>query len=187
MVGTFVRSFRSRPAFSTFRGLFLALAGIVLLAGCQTTNTLPDGYSGPTATIRDSAVTDEEHLALLSKSFYTRADFFVVTHIGGTRVTNSIGRTASVHAGTGAAFKPLIVDRKVVAGKVTLGIEGRTHFGAPITQLLSAKTHPVSGEVSFTAAPGRTYVVKGRLADGASVVWVEDAATGRAVSKRVTI
>lgn len=50
-------SFRLGPAFLSFRGLFLALAGFLLLAGCQTTNTLPEGYSGPTATIRDSAVT----------------------------------------------------------------------------------------------------------------------------------
>lgn len=175
------------PNDSSVRRIVLLVAGLVLLAGCQTTNTLPSGYEGPTATIRDSATTDQKHLAVLSKSYYLRADFFVVTHIDGKRVKNSIGHTAMVHSGLGGGFQPLIIDRQVVAGKVTLDIAGRTHFGAPINELLSGKTHPVSGKVSFTAAPGRTYVVKGRLAEGKSTVWVEDAATGNAVSQRVRI
>ena len=175
------------PNVFSFRCMVLLVAGLVLLTGCQTTSTLPTGYDGPIATIRDSATTDQKHLAVLSKKYYLRADFFVVTHIEGKRVNNSIGHTASVHSGLGGGFQPLIIDRQVVAGKVTLDIAGRTHFGAPINELLSAKADPVAGKVSFTAAPGRTYVVKGRLAEGKSMVWVEDAATGRAVSQRVRI
>lgn len=178
---------RPWPFFFSLRTVLLFVAGLVLLTGCQAARTLPDGYTGPTATIRDSATTDQKHLALLSKSYYRRADFFMVTHIDGKRVNNSIGHTAAVHSGLGGAFEPLIIDRKVVAGKVTLDITGRTHFGAPIGKLLAAKTYPVAGKVSFVAAPNRTYVVKGRLGAGRSMVWVEDAATGRAVSRRIRL
>lgn len=176
-----------RRRIAAMRNIVVLIFVSAVLAGCQTTNTLPSGYTGATASIKDSVVADTKHLAVLAKTYYTRADFFVVTHIDGKRITNSIGHTAAVHSGLGGAFQPILLDRKVVAGKVTLDIEGRTHFGAPIGQLLSAKTYPVSGKVTFVAAPNRAYVVKGRLGEGRSTVWIEDAATGRVVTKRIKL
>jgi hypothetical protein len=83
-----------------FARFFVVAAFALLLAGCLTNSTLPEGYTGPTATIKDSVAADHEnHGYFLDKSLLTRADFFYVSRIDGKRVFNSLGKTAGANSG----------------------------------------------------------------------------------------
>jgi len=177
--------FSARPV-ARAPGLVMAVVASLLLTACVTTKTIPDGYTGPIATIRDSVKTDyEKHSYFLYKNLLTRADFFYVSKIDGKRIRTSVGQTAGTSSGL--AFKPAVIDRQVPARKVTVTIEGKTHFAAPIQELTGGKTYPVSGEVTFTPRPNGVYVVRGKLRKGGSSVWIENAKTGRAVSKRIRL
>jgi len=156
----------------------LPLLAVVLLSGCASVyKPVPDGYTGPTATIEDSfkAVSNSE------------VEFFYVNKLDGHDIKNSRFASLSANAGRGMNLNPVPVERAVPASKpLSVLIVGRTEYGAPILALTNT-VYQIKGTIDFTPEPNKRYVVKGALAESRSSVWLEDAQTKQVIGSKVQI
>ena len=154
--------------------LTIALA----LSGCATYSpSVPENYSGPRAQLDDSAKTHSS----------SKADFFVVEEIDGTKVDNSLNATLRFNQGKGASMSTTLIGRPLVAEKpMKVVIKGRTHFAAPILAM-AGTVYQVKGVVEFTPKTDGKYIVRGEFGKMYSAVWIEDAATSQPVGNTVEI
>jgi len=154
-----------------------AIVGACCSAACTTvTPSLPPGYSGPTAEIRDS-------VTVKSRS---NADFFYIASVDGNAVEQSLDKTVGANFGQGFNMNPQIVQRTVPARSMKLELVGRTHHAAPIQSLFSTEFQ-VKGPLSFTPEAEHTYIVHGELGENYSAVWLEDLGSGTIVGQKIEI
>ena len=155
----------------------LALCGCSLLSGPRHQQQQQERYDGPTATINETGHQDSR----------TEVDFFVVKQVDGNDVGTSLDRTARAMAGMGMSIVPVYVEHVLPAGRpVTVAIMGRSYHAAPILSILNSE-YEVSGTVTFTPALNRVYEVKGTLGEKYSAVWIEEAASGRVMGKKIEL
>lgn len=141
------------------------------LFGC-TSNPIPDGYQGATATIRDTAVPQGT----------TRAVFFYVSEVDGRQIENSLSLSRIGSYGKGNTITTPIAERKVPAQRLILKLEARTAYGAPIVEMWnSASMYAADALIALDAKPDAVYVVRGMLTHGTRDVWLEDATTDQRV------
>lgn len=159
------------------RKLFALSFTAVFLGGCATfTSPIPENYSGPLATIKDSI-----------KSYSSsKADFFYLSHVDEKRIEDSRSKTLQVNYGRGMHMTPVVVERKVPSQPLTFKIVGRTEYAAPILALTNS-VYEVSGNVKFSPEKDRTYIIKGELGESYSAVWIEDAETNSVVGEKIEI
>lgn len=153
----------------------LALVLGAALSGCATYQPVPQGYSGPTATIHDSGFSEDS----------TKAQFFAVVAVNGQSISNAFGDSTQASAGRGAQLRTIYTYRDVKAEPMKLTLRGSHATGAPIHAMASQMAgtfFTVEGVVDFTPQAGATYVVKGELSKAQSSVWIEDMATKQKVS-----
>jgi len=140
------------------------------LAGCAVRSTIPDGYSGPLATIEDTSRGETAH----------RAQFFYVELIDGHIVENSLRRSVAANAGRGFAMLTLPYQRDLPARPVTVMLVGEVVYGAPIEAMFNAgRLYSVRRHVRFTPAPNAIYRVAGELSSDRQLVWLESTAGER--------
>jgi hypothetical protein len=155
-----------------------ALSSLVILTSCASlAPALPEGYTGPTAVLKDSA------------KLYTasKADMFYALMINGDKVDNTLFATRAANAGRGRYMTVKKFERKVAAGvPLKLNLNARTHYAAPIMALTST-VYAVEGDVSFTPEAGKTYVVRGQLGETYSAVWVEEETTKEVVGQKIEL
>jgi hypothetical protein len=168
------------PQFNTVKGVFMnrrsvgLLCAITCIAGLVacTTAPVPKDYAGPLAAIQDSALSEST----------SRAQFFYLSKIDGRSVANVLGETRRANQGRGFLLKPTTYQRDVPAGAVTLTLEARVSYGAPIQEMMNASTvYSTERTLKVTLDSNKTYVVKGTLTADKKEVWLEDPATGNRV------
>jgi len=151
------------------------LAVASLLAGCATYKpTIPEGYIGPRATVKDT----------VKQYSNSKADFFYVSHVDGNEVENSRIRTLIANSGRGPFMTPVVLQHEIPARSVALSIIGRTQYAAPILAIIDS-VYEVKGVVEFVAEPNKTYAVRGKLGGDGSAVWVEEESTSSPVGKKI--
>jgi hypothetical protein len=152
-----------------------ACIAMLALAGCAT-SPVPEGYTGPTATIRDWAVPESS----------TRARFFYVSEVDGRMIRTSLAATRSQNYGRGFSLAPVVIERQVPATVLRLKLEGRTAYGAPIQELvLAAKMYSVEAIIEAELKPNVTYLVRGQLEEGKTAVWLEEEGSGERIGRKV--
>ncbi len=155
----------------------LSFAAASMLAACATSHDpLPDSYAGPKAKLRDS----------VSNYNGTKADYFFLYQYNGTSIRETYD--VSVDNGNGGGFMllpPKIVEREVAAEEGRYYLIGRTHYAAPIQELAHG-VYMVKGEIKFTPVAGESYVVRGKLGPSLAEIWIENAATGQIVSRKLS-
>ncbi len=152
-----------------------ALVFVVGLSAC-THNPVPKDYTGPLAAVQDSATVHGS----------TKADFFVVSHVNGQKIGDSIGATVERNYGQGMAMRPAVIGRAVPAEAAIFTIKGRTHYAAPILSMVQ-EVYEVQGDVAFTPVASRNYQVKGQLTPEYSAVWIEDSETQEVVAEKIEV
>jgi hypothetical protein len=153
----------------------LCALSLAFLAACVS-SPIPEGYTGPTATIRDSARPESR----------SRAIFFYVAKVDGNAIRGSLAETRAVNHGRGFSLTPKVIERKVPARPLVLTLEGRTAYGAPVQEMFNSKTmYSVDATVEFEPVPDRAYVVSGILQQDKTEIWLADEATGERVGKVV--
>lgn len=154
------------------------VAVAALLGGCVTyAPSIPPGYTGPRATVRDTALTHSS----------SKVDFFYVDKINGADIAESRTESLVANQGRGFMMSPVLLDRELPAGTpVKLTLVARTEYAAPILALTNA-VYQVRGEVTITPAEDRTYTVKGVLGEDYSAVWLEDSATREPVGEKIEV
>ena len=153
---------------------FAMLAACALALGGCVSNPIPVRYTGPVARIADSVNTTGSN----------GVNFFYLAKINGKKIGNSLTETAHDNAGRGFSMDPVRVGRDVPARAAVFTITGRTHYAAPILELMHT-VYEVSGNVRFTPQPNHSYEVRGILSDAGSSVWIEDE-TGAVMDKKIT-
>jgi len=156
----------------------LALGLALFLGGCVSyAPTIPTGYAGPRAKVRDTALTHSS----------SKVDFFCVDKVNGGNVEDSGTRTRVANQGQGFMMNPQFVDHEFPAGQaVKLTLRARTQYAADILALTNP-VYEVKGEISFTPEADHTYAVKGVLGESYSAVWLEDTATQHVVDRKIEV
>jgi len=156
----------------------LALPICVLFSNCVGTSyQIPVGYTGPLATLKNSG----------SAVSPVRAEIFNVNKIDGL-YSNAKSPMATPYGG-GPFVKLRESYSEIPAKKVIVNIVGHDVYAADGMALLGkisgAERKPVSGDVELNPKPKGVYVVRGELGKRSSSVWIEDAATGKPVTRKV--
>jgi hypothetical protein len=155
--------------------ILTACIAILALSACAT-SPIPEGYTGPTATIRDWAVPESS----------TRARFFYVSEVDGRTIRNSLAATRAANSGRGFSLAPVVIERKVPATVLRLKLEARTAYGAPIQELvMAARMYSVEAVIEAELKPNVTYLVRGQLEEGKTAVWLEEEGSGERIGRNV--
>ncbi len=159
------------------RSLVLWSFVAVTMAACATSqNPLPDAYPGPKAKLLDSVANYNG----------TKADYFFLYQYNGKSIRQTYDVSVDNNRGNGfMLLPPEVVARDVPAEEGRFYLIGRTHYAAPI-QELSHGVYMAKGELSFSPQAGATYVIRGTLGETLAEVWIENAATGKIVSKKLS-
>ena len=153
--------------------MVLLIIAAVLLNGCATyQTTIPDGYTGPTATIKDTAKIIDSG----------KADFFYLSYIDGKRIEDSRIKSMIASHGQGNYLSIVLLDNSVPAEEHIFTIVGRTEYAMPI-RALSGTVFEVKGDVAFSPEANEKYVVKGSLSEEKSIVWIEKVSSGEVIDK----
>ena len=137
---------------------------VFILASCATIyEPIPAGYTGETATVKDS------YTNLAS----TKAHYFILYKMDDQYVSHSWSATRSANYGMGMLFTPSMVTRKVTTEEHKYTIQGLVFFPTDV-QALIGDNMSVEKEFLFSPAAGETYTVKGELSKEGSKVWLED-------------
>jgi hypothetical protein len=150
---------------------------VVTLVACATYHDpLPNAYSGPKAKVLDS----------VSNYNGTKADYFFLYKYNGTSIRQTYDVSVDYSRGNGfTLLPPEIVARDVPAEEGRYYLIGRTHYAAPVQELIHGVSM-VKGELSFTPEAGATYVIRGTLGESLAEVWIENSATGKIASKKLS-
>ncbi|TVT68372.1 MAG: hypothetical protein FHP92_20160 [Denitromonas halophila] len=156
----------------------ISVVVIILLAGCASFSpSLPENYSGDTATIDDS-------FQRLSRS---KAKFYYIQQLNDKNIRNALTATYGATEGRGAQLIAMGASRLVPAEPLSLYVVGRVYHSAPIGYLFNSESnYIVEGRVIFTPIAGERYLVSGELGEYYSAVWIEDI-NGNVVSTMVEV
>ncbi len=150
----------------------LALA----LAGCASLEpAAPADYTGPTVNVADQAVQVNGQLLHV----------FEMTQVDGRRLATTSMATVRANQGRGFSVTPVALTNDVPLRPARVRLKAVTQYGAPILAMTNP-TCQVDGEVLFTPAAGKAYRVAGRIAADACEAWIEDLATQRPVTDKVS-
>jgi hypothetical protein len=144
------------------------VALVLVLCGCAT-DPMPKGYTGPTATILDTVVREDS----------SKAEFFFVFEIDGKQIDESLSATREKSRGNGFRMNVKVISRSVPARPMKVTLVGKVAYAAPILELAHmGSMYKISAIVAFDPVEGHWYVVKGRLGESGSDVWLEDLTDG---------
>lgn len=154
---------------------------LIALAGCATApyQPIPEGYTGPRASITDTAKTRSGSLA----------EIFAVVEVDGKSVANSFHATAINNQGKGFTLTPTVVERELPTTPVKLKLRASHVTGAPIQAMamqIAGTYAVVEGVVNFEPQPSKRYRVAGELKKEGAAVWIEDAETNQPITARIS-
>jgi hypothetical protein len=172
------KSLKTRP---TKTGRLLcaptSMLGLCLfMGGCATYAPVQKGYTGPTAKLADSVVSDGDRCA----------SFFFLEAYDGHDVQNALTVTEQRNSGRGLAMTTEEYSREVPALEATFHLKGRTHCAAPIVEVANT-IYLIEGDTKFAPQGNGRYAIKGELRDDHSAVWVVDVSTGKQVGNKLLV
>lgn len=150
----------------------------LLAAGCALYQPVPDDYSGPTATLVDSAYQDVGN----------KARIFAVTEVDGKAIYSAFDDTRNKSQGRFLMLTIGHAYRKVPIRPMKLTLRGSHYTAAPIQTIfnsLKGVHHSVEGTIEFTPEAGKRYAVRGTLGPDESSVWLIDESNLRIVSEPI--
>jgi hypothetical protein len=163
------------------RIVFLA-ATALLLSGCTSFKSFsafepaaPADYTGPTANVADQVV------AVSPQQLHV----FEMTQVDGRRLASSSVATTRAGQGSGMTVTPVALTNELPLGAARVRLQAATQYASPVLGLSNPHCRTV-GEVDFTPAEGRRYVVNGRIGADACEVWIEDVTSKQAVTEKVS-
>lgn len=151
----------------------ILLAAALMLMGCAS-NPLPDDYAGQTAVVKDSHANYVEPDGMKPE----HVELFAMTHVNGKLIKNGLSNTMAATMQSPNGMMIIVgAERKVPIGLLKIELVGQIYSSS----LLKPASLKTQRSLSFTPVAGETYVVRGRLAETGSDVWIETAG-----GKRVT-
>jgi hypothetical protein len=143
--------------------LIAALLMSLLLSGCVSyAPTKPEGYKGALSFIQDS------------KQYHDtgKADMFYLQSINGKEIYHSRAFALEESYGKGNYLHSVDLIHEVPSENAKFTLVGRTVYAMPI-RAIAGTVYEIKTDIEFTPAPNTKYVVKGRLAEDFSEIWIE--------------
>lgn len=151
----------------------IPMAVALMLMGCAS-NPLPDDYAGQTALVKDSHANYVEQDGMKVE----HVELFAMMYVDGKLIKNGLSNTmAATMQSPNGMMIIMGGERRVPIKPLKVDLVGQVYSSS----LLGPATRKTERSVSFTPVAGGTYVVRGRLAESGSDVWIETAS-----GKRVT-
>ena len=154
----------------------------LLLAGCTGIKSFtafeaatPPDYTGPTANVADQVV------AISPQQLH----IFEMTQVDDRRLASSSMASTRAGQGSGMTVAPVALTNELPLRAARVRLQATTQYASPMLAMSNATCRTV-GEVSFTPEEGKRYVVGGRIAAKVCEVWIEDPATGQAVTEKIS-
>lgn len=160
---------------TTYRVRLMAVLTASVFGGCAYGPALPDGYTGPKATIADTAVSQGPRMSHM----------FEIEKVDGRAITSSGMETVGRNQGRGLSMTPVTLTHPVAAVPTRFTISGATVYAAPILAMTNP-TCRVIGDVAFSPVEGKTYMVTGQIEPEKCSVWIQDSSTGEVMGQKVT-
>lgn len=161
------------------RATLLPLIAAALLAGCASFSgfepATPEGHTGATVNVADQVQPHGGELVHV----------FEMTRFDGRRLLSSSVATLNANQGRGFSVKPVALTNEVPPGAARVQLQVVTQYAAPLLAMKNP-TCRVQGEVAFTPEAGKAYRVAGRITPQACEAWIEDLATQRPVTDKVS-
>lgn len=157
------------------------LAAALVLSGCTSVKSFsafeaatPPDYTGPTANVADRVVAVSPQ----------RLHVFEMTEVDGRRLSSSSMASARAGQGAGMTLTPVTLTNELPLAALRVRLQAATQYASPLVAMSNPSCRTV-GEVSFTPQEGRRYAVNGRIEAQVCEVWIEDLATGQAVTEKL--
>lgn len=161
------------------RARLIATGAALLLGGCASFSGLepatPADYTGPTANVADQAVQVNGQLLHV----------FEMTQVDGRRLSSTSMATVRANQGRGFAVAPVALTNELPLRPAQVRLQATTQYAAPILALTNP-TCRAEGHVAFTPEAGKGYRVAGRITAEACEAWIEELATQRPVTEKVS-
>jgi hypothetical protein len=111
-----------------------------------------------------------------------RGEFFYVSQIDGKQINESLSATRGKSYGQGSHMAVEIINRDIPVRSMKVKLEGRVAYAAPFLELAHlGSMYSTSAVIEFEPSEGHTYVVKGKLSESGSEIWLEDMRDGKRV------
>jgi hypothetical protein len=169
-------TFRRTKTNRLFRTTTTIMGLCFFVSGCATYEPAQKGYTGMTAKLADSVVSDGGSCAT----------FFFLDAYDGHDVQNALTVTMRRNYGQGMAMTVEDYSRSVPAQGANFHIVGRTHCAAPIIEIGNT-VYLIEGDVRFAPQGDGQYVIKGELRGDHSAVWIEDFSTGKQQGNKLRV
>lgn len=155
-----------------YKKCLLAVFSLVL-ASCASVPALSPDYSGPVATIQETAVRVDSG----------KAKMFYISKIDGAYVQdNSSSKSFGASYGQGNNLTIIDSPYSIAAEEHTYTIVGSHVWAMDGRGLIEADLR-VEGEVKFTPEAGRIYEINGSLSKKESTVWLKDTLTDEIIAE----
>lgn len=158
------------------------LATALVLCGCTSVKSFgaleaatPPDYTGPTANVADQVMAVSPQ----------RLHVFEMTEVDGRRLSSSSMASARAGQGSGMTLTPVALTNELPLAALRVRLQAATQYASPLVSMSNPSCRTV-GEVGFTPQEGKRYAVMGRIEAKACEVWIEDVATGQAVTEKLT-
>lgn len=153
-----------------------ATALALLLAGCANFEAAtPPDYTGLTVNVADQAVPVDDRLLHV----------FEMTAVDGRRLSSTSMATVRASQGRGLALEAVVLTNELPLRPAQVRLQATTQYAAPMLAM-TGPTCRVQGQVAFAPEAGLAYRVAGRIAVEACEVWIEELATQRRVTDKVS-
>ncbi|RZL37705.1 MAG: hypothetical protein EOP35_07860 [Rubrivivax sp.] len=157
-------------------GVLATSLALALLGGCAGLQpATPPDYAGPTVNVADQAEQINRQLLHV----------FELTQVDGRQLLSTSAATVRANQGRGFAVSPVALTNELPLRPARVRLQALTQYGAPLLAL-TRPTCQVQGEVAFAPEAGKAYRVAGRIAAEVCEAWIEDAATQRPVTDKVS-
>ncbi|MEM7502334.1 MAG: hypothetical protein AAF417_09835 [Pseudomonadota bacterium] len=146
---------------------------LVGLVSCANRPAIPPEYTGPVATIQETAVRVDQG----------KAQMFYLSKIDGVYMRdNSASRSFLRSSGKGNNLTIVDSPYDVPAQQHVFTIQGGHVWAMDGRGILEADL-TVTGDIEFEPKEGNTYLINGSLSEEESVVWIKEQSTGEIIAE----
>lgn len=155
-----------------YKKIFVLMFSL-LVASCASVSAIPPGYSGPVATVQETAIRVDSG----------KAKMFYLEKIDGTYMRdNSASKSFRASYGNGNNLSIIDSPYSIAAEEHIYTIVG-SHVWAMDGRAILEADLGVEGDVKFKPEAGRTYEINGSLSKEVSHVWIKEAETGEIIAE----
>lgn len=154
------------------------LALLAFVQGCAMQPIVPDTFTGPTASVRDT----------VRGGGTQGGQAFVLEAVNDQKLPTALQASRERSVNQGMFLNTQSVERRVMPGRASLTLRATQMYAAPIQAMgasMVGRDYDVVGKIDVDLQAGKRYVVVGDLDAYKREVWLQDADSGVMVGHKI--